>query len=160
MQLFCISIDFFATLRSLCLIMRSDSMLTFLFRTRFAKSSEIYRKQGQFKYHQKDFSLGSIQQLKYETTGDGKAFYLGQLKEGTDNQEGIGIAVYSRGDIYEGCWKDSKYNGKGRYNWNKRKQSPECSSNKKTQYYQNPPKSIFDVVYKEEKVYFCDQEEE
>ena len=38
---------------------------------------------------------------------------MGQLKEGTDTKEGIGIVVHSNGDIYEGWWKDDKIEGKG-----------------------------------------------
>ena len=85
-----------------------------MFRTEFSKSSEIYDKLGQFQYNHSDFTPGPIQQSIFETKA-GKAIYIGQLKEGTDIEEGIGIRVGSNGHIYEGCWKNGKYNGKGRY---------------------------------------------
>ena len=87
-----------------------------MYRTSFAKSFKIYNKLGQFEYHHSDFTPGPVQQSIFETIGGGKVVYMGQLGEGTGIQEGIGIAVYSNGFIYEGCWKNGKYNGKGRVN--------------------------------------------
>ena len=76
----------------------------------------MYAKLGQFQYNQPDFSPSSIQQSIYTTkVGGNKAIYLGQLKEGTEIKEGVGIEIKRRGDIYEGCWKDDQRNGKGRY---------------------------------------------
>ena len=75
-----------------------QNMLTLLFRTKFEKSSEIYAKLGQFEYSQPVFSPGLIQQSIYTTKAGNKAIYLGQLKEGTKIQEGIGIVVSSNGD--------------------------------------------------------------
>ena len=71
-------------------------MLIFDFRTKFAKSSEINSKLGQFQYHLPDLTSTAIQQLTF-TPAVGKAIYIGQLKEGTRISEGIGIAVYSNG---------------------------------------------------------------
>ena len=85
-----------------------------MFRTNFSKSSEIYYKLGQFQYNHSDFTPGPIQQFIFEDIDDNKVIYLGQLKEGTDIQEGIGIMVISNGDIFEGCWKDDYWEGKGR----------------------------------------------
>ena len=74
----------------------------------------MYKKLGQFQYQHQDFTSGPIQQSTSETIRDDiKATTMGQLKEGTHIQEGIGIAVYSNGDIYEGFWKDGRFNGKG-----------------------------------------------
>ena len=95
--MFCIPINFFATIYISNLIMCLNDMLIFAFRTRFGKSSEIYSKQGQFKYDQSDFTSDSIQQLILETTNNYNEIYLGQLKEGTNIKEGIGIRVASSG---------------------------------------------------------------
>ena len=85
-----------------------------MFRKIFAKTFIVIKRLGQFQYCHSDFTPGPIQQFIYETNDGNKAFYSGQLKEGTDIKEGIGIAVYSDGDIYEGCWKNGRWNGKGR----------------------------------------------
>ena len=63
-------------------------------------SSEICYKLGQFQYNHSDFTPGPIQQSIFETAG-GKVIYLGQLKEGTNIKEGIGIAVFNNGDTLE-----------------------------------------------------------
>ena len=93
--------------------MCSNGILILVFRNSFEKSNEIYSKLGQFQYRKSDFTPEPIQQLNFNTSEDGKAVYLGQLKEGTDIQEGIGIQVYSNGDIAEGYWRDCELNGKG-----------------------------------------------
>ena len=93
--------------------MCSKHMLIFVFRTKFAKSSEIYSKLGQFQYSQANLTSSPVQQKIYTTTDGLKAIYLGQLKEGTSIQEGIGIVIYSNGGIYEGCWKNGYREGKG-----------------------------------------------
>ena len=84
-----------------------------MLRTKFEKSSEICDKLGQFQYNHSDFTPWPIQQSIFKSKKGFKAIYLGQLKEGTDIAEGIGIVVYSSGDIYEGCWKNDKKEGKG-----------------------------------------------
>ena len=63
----------------------------------FAKSFGVYRELGQFQYQHQDFTSGPIQQSIFIPKFCDKAFYLGQLKEGTDIKEGIGIVVYSSG---------------------------------------------------------------
>ena len=73
------------------------NFLTFLIQNSLSKSSEMYFKLGQFQYHQQDFAPGPIQQLIYDTNYS-QTLYLGQLKEGTDIKEGIGIAVIYSGD--------------------------------------------------------------
>ena len=98
----------------------SISNLTLLFSSNFANSSEIYSKLGQFKNYQQYCSDVPIQQLIFHSTA-GKSIYFGQLKKAVEVQEGIGIAVYRNGDIYEGYWKDGKRNGKGRYIFNNKK---------------------------------------
>ena len=87
-----------------------------LFRTVFAKSSEVYQTQGQFQYNHSDFTPEPIQQSIYLFKGF-KHIYSGQLKEGTEIKEGIGIVVISNGAIYEGFWKNDTFNGKGRFIW-------------------------------------------
>ena len=72
-------------------------MLTLLFRTKFTISSENYSKLGQFQYYQPNLTSGSVQQSIFEICGY-KAIYFGQLKEGTEIKEGIGIRVVSNGD--------------------------------------------------------------
>ena len=69
-----------------------------LFRIKFEKSSEIYYKLDQFQYNYSDFTPGPIQQSLYINDKGTKVIYIGQLKEGTDIKEGIGIRVGSAGD--------------------------------------------------------------
>ena len=83
-----------------------------MFRTKFSKTSEVYYKLGQFQYNHSDFTPGPIQQSIFEDADDDKVIYLGQLKEGTDIQEGIGIMVCINGVIYEGYWKNDNKEGK------------------------------------------------
>ena len=103
-------------LTSLYVQLHTDTEWSFatwlLFRTKFSKSSEIYYKLGQFQYNHSYFTPGPIQQSIYEIN-DNKVIYIGQLKEGTDIKEGIGIRVASNGDIFEGCWKNGEFNGIG-----------------------------------------------
>ena len=40
--------------------------------------------------------------------------YIGQWNPTTDIREGKGILVKVDGSIYEGYWKNNKFNGKGR----------------------------------------------
>ena len=56
----------------------------------------MYQKQGQFQYNHSDFTPGPIQQSIYLFKGF-KHIYSGQLKEGTEIKEGIGIVVISNG---------------------------------------------------------------
>ena len=57
----------------------------------------MYHELGQFQYQLSDFTKSPIQQSVY-TSDFGNALYLGQLKEGTNIRDGIGIAVYRDGD--------------------------------------------------------------
>ena len=56
----------------------------------------MYQTQGQFQYNHSDFTPEPIQQSIYLFKGF-KHIYSGQLKEGTEIKEGIGIVVISNG---------------------------------------------------------------
>ena len=77
----------------------------------FFRSSKVYNKLGQHNYETKD-----PDNIK-EYFGDsrfGTYIYVGQVKEGTDEREGVGICVSQNGCIQEGEWKDDMLHGYGR----------------------------------------------
>ena len=87
-------------------------LLTCYFRTAFKKTREVYSKLGQHTYsHQLD-SKRPLQINRGALTGGHKYIYFGQLGEGTNNKDGVGIRVDSDGAIIEGCWKNGNANGK------------------------------------------------
>ena len=72
------------------------------------KSRKIYSDQGQFKYPEIDCSRPlTIQRSKIGMV----YFYIGQMQEGTNMRDGVGIAVHDSGDIEEGYWKKDSLNG-------------------------------------------------
>ena len=65
------------------------------FRTNMDKSRKIYSDQGQFKYPEIDCSRPlTIQRSKIGMV----YFYIGQMQEGTNMRDGVGIAVHDSGD--------------------------------------------------------------
>ena len=86
-------------------------LLTCYFRTAFKKTREVYSKLGQHTYsHQLD-SKRPLQINRGTLTSGNKYIYFGQLEEGTNNKDGVGIRVDSDGAIIEGCWKNGNANG-------------------------------------------------
>ena len=66
-------------------------LLTCCFRTAFKKTREVYSKLGQHTYsHQLD-SKRPLQIKRGTTTKGNKFIYFGQLEEGTDKRDGVGI---------------------------------------------------------------------
>ena len=83
-----------------------------LFRDYFTSSSGSYKKLGHFDYGQPSCTTDHIRKCIQK---DNKWIYIGEVKEGTnDTPHGIGIKVWSTGDIREGYWKDDTLNGRGR----------------------------------------------
>ena len=80
-----------------------------MFRISKANISELYQKLGQFQYNHSDFASGPIRQSRFAIDDGAEAIYVGQLIEETEIKEGIGIAVYNDGRIYEGYWKDDDF---------------------------------------------------
>ena len=71
----------------------------------------MYSKLGQHTYsHQLD-SKRPLQINRGALTNGDKYIYFGQLEEGTNKEDGVGIRVDSDGAIYEGYWKDGILNG-------------------------------------------------
>ena len=62
----------------------------------FSVTSEIYNKLGQHNYKTKD--PDSITEYIHTYSNGSKYIYIGQLKAGTNQAEGLGIRVYSIGD--------------------------------------------------------------
>ena len=59
------------------------------------KSRKIYSDQGQFKYPEINYSRPlTIQRSKIGI----EYFYIGQMQEGTNMRDGVGIAVHYSGD--------------------------------------------------------------
>ena len=78
-------------------------LLTCCFRTAFKKTREVYSKLGQHTYsHQLD-SKSPLQINRGTFPSGTKYIYFGQLEEGTNNKDGVGIRVDSNGAIIEGC---------------------------------------------------------
>lgn len=53
--------------------------------------------------------------LKFQSTKGKDVIYLGEVKEGKANGEGIGI--FSSGGMYEGYWSNNLRHGRGIYQW-------------------------------------------
>ena len=72
----------------------------------------VYNKLGQYAYGRpKDIS--NIKEWIGKKYGF-NVCYVGQMKEDSNEREGIGITVYLDGVISEGNWKNDKLNGQGR----------------------------------------------
>ena len=81
--------------------------LTFIYfcvRTGFAKSSEVYKELGHYDYGLLDCTADSIQ--KYIITKFGhECLYAGEVEEGTDIPNGVGILVFDNGDTHNSDYK-------------------------------------------------------
>ena len=95
----------------------------------------MYLKQYQYDYPHNN----SSSEIHVKRDEEGDYIYIGHLKEGTDERDGIGINVNCAGSIYEGYWKNDKmihgrhikwtgnfyvgefkgyfYDGEGKYFW-------------------------------------------
>ena len=66
-------------------------------RSVLSKLYTIYAKLGQFDYG-KDESIKNLHEIIVTSKYGNKNIYIGQVKEGTEIKEGIGIQVFSHGD--------------------------------------------------------------
>ena len=90
---------------------------TYCFRSRFENAKKVYLKLGQHAFpHQ--FDSSRLLQIEKSTISLYKYIYFGQLAEGTNKGDGVGIKVDSDGAIFEGCWKNGRLNGFGRHIYN------------------------------------------
>ena len=71
----------------------------------------MHRFIGKFDYGLLDCTTSKFQQYIEKN----KWIYIGEMKEGTNIPNGIGIKVRSNGAIQEGYWKDDQQHGKARY---------------------------------------------
>lgn len=72
-------------------------------------------KLGPFKYRKAEEPKPKTQlEVRPVTKCEDESHYLGQWNPDNNTREGRGIAVTKDGSIYEGFWRDDKYNGAGR----------------------------------------------
>ena len=74
----------------------------------------MYSKLDQHIFPRQLNSKRPLQINRGTTTSGNKYIYFGQLEEGTNNEDGVGIRVNSNGNISEGYWKNGNQNRLGR----------------------------------------------
>ena len=70
-----------------------------MFRNGFAKTSKIYKSLGQFDYGLLNCTADRIQQHIIKKNHY-KCVYIGEVEEGTDIPNGVGIEVLNNGDTH------------------------------------------------------------
>ena len=82
------------TLLSSCSLLHSTPLSHSLFRERFTRLSEIYKRLGQFDYDQPNYTTDHIKTCIRNDDRHYNWIYIGEVKEGTGNTpHGIGIRV-------------------------------------------------------------------
>ena len=93
-----------------------NTIISLLISVNFTKSSEIYKRLGQFDYGQPHCTTDHIDRC---ISKDSSWVYIGEVRGGaSDTPHGIGIQVWYPGGIGEGYWKDGKLHGRGRAIYN------------------------------------------